>query len=100
MITLVIDYQNGEVARLPWFYLHGEAHDLSDYQDLVGFKGEPSDIPEGISEAVLQVYNSEYKAYIYAWPQKGGNIPLKGLVVLQDDPEGIAYAQHMMEKGL
>jgi len=100
MITLVIDYENGTGARLPWFYLHGKAHDLSDYQDLVGFASEPTNIPEGISEAILQVSNSEYQVYIYAWPQKEGNIPLKGLVVLQEDEAAVAYAQRMMERGL
>ena len=77
-----------------WIYLHGKIQDINGF-DLVCMDFQPT--RDGIFPIdVILVDGTKYECTLYIW-DVNTNFHQHGLIVLDDDDEGIAYAKKCYE---
>jgi hypothetical protein len=90
-------YEEGELDRVPWSYLHGDLESKAQYDKFSIIGKAPTE--EGIYPAVVEFPDENIDAMFYFWfsPEAGGTDKRRGLVVKKGDTHAMEDAQEKFD---
>lgn len=87
------DYPDADSAGCDFLYFHGNLEDMFGYDLFSRVSGK---IPDGVFKGAVKVIGCDKPCTMYKWPSPLGG--QRGLVVLDDDADAVAYAEKKFEE--